>query len=110
MLRGDHNSPYGAVLAASSGALASGVGYAIWYAALRRITKTEAALVQLCVPVIASLGGVMFLAEAISARWFGAALLILSGVGLGVTGQRDRLPARDTGRRQTADVVFGSRS
>jgi drug/metabolite transporter (DMT)-like permease len=110
MLRGAHISPYGAVLAASSGALASGVGYAIWYAALRRITKTEAALVQLCVPVIASLGGVMFLAEAISARWFGAALLILSGVGLGVTAQRDRLPARDTGRRQTADVVFGSRS
>jgi drug/metabolite transporter (DMT)-like permease len=110
MLRGAHISPYGAVLAASSGALASGVGYAIWYAALRRITKTEAALVQLCVPVIASLGGVMFLAEAISARWFGAALLILSGVGVGVTGQRDRLPAGDTGRRQTADVVFGSRS
>ena len=74
----------GALLAVASGALASGVGYVIWYAALRGLTATRAATVQLCVPVLAALGGVIFLSEAITARLVVAAVLILGGVGAAV--------------------------
>jgi drug/metabolite transporter (DMT)-like permease len=55
----------GAALAAASGAIASGLGYVVWYAALRGLTTTRAAVVQLSVPVVAALGGVLFLAEEI---------------------------------------------
>jgi drug/metabolite transporter (DMT)-like permease len=75
-------SARGAFLAIASGALASGVGYVLWYAALRGLSATRAATVQLSVPVIAALGGVLFLAETISPRLVGAGVLILGGVGL----------------------------
>lgn len=65
-----------------SGALASGVGYAVWYAALRGLTATHAATVQLTVPVLAALGGVAFLDESITVRQVIAAAAILGGVGL----------------------------
>jgi drug/metabolite transporter (DMT)-like permease len=61
-------SARGALLAATSGALASGVGYAIWYTALPSLTATRAALVQLLVPVIAAAGGVALLGEAVPLR------------------------------------------
>lgn len=77
-----HLSPHGALLAVTSGALASGLGYAIWYAALRGLTATVAATVQLSVPVLASAGGVIFMAEAITHRLLIASVLILGGVGL----------------------------
>lgn len=75
----------GALLAATSGALASGVGYAIWYTALPSLTATRAALVQLLVPVIAAAGGVALLGEAVPLRLPVAAALVLGGVALAVT-------------------------
>ena len=74
----------GAILALLSGALASGLGYSIWYAALRGLTATRAATVQLLVPVIASAGGVLFLQETLSSRLILASLLILGGIGLAI--------------------------
>src|SRR5262245_4357181 len=63
-----HLEPRGAVLAAASGALASGVGYATWYAALRGLTATRAAILQLLVPVLAAAAGVLVLGESVSLR------------------------------------------
>jgi len=77
--------PRGILLAAASGALASGCGYAIWYAALPALTATRAALVQLLVPVLAAAGGVVLLGEAIPFRLPVAAALVLGGVALAVT-------------------------
>ncbi len=72
-----------AVLAAvASGALASGAGYAIWYTVLPHISATRAAGVQLCVPVLAALGGVVFLGESLSWRLSLASVVVLGGVGL----------------------------
>jgi drug/metabolite transporter (DMT)-like permease len=72
----------GAGLAVTSGAVTSGLGYVIWYRALRGLTATTAAIVQLLVPVIAALGGALLLSETISARLVVASGLILSGVAL----------------------------
>jgi len=78
-------STYGILYATVSGALASGVGYAIWYAALRGLTTTRAATVQLSVPVIAAWSGVVFLAENVSIRLFAAGVLILGGIALALS-------------------------
>jgi drug/metabolite transporter (DMT)-like permease len=75
-------SPGGAILAIVSGALTSGVGYVIWYAALRGLTATRAAAAQLATPALAALGGVLFLGEPISARLVIAGAFILGGVAL----------------------------
>jgi drug/metabolite transporter (DMT)-like permease len=83
-----HLSPRGIVLAVVSGALTSGLGYVVWFAALRGLTATRAATVQLAVPVLAALGGVVTLAETVSLRLALAALLILGGIGLAVAGRR----------------------
>jgi drug/metabolite transporter (DMT)-like permease len=77
-----HVEPQGAWLAAASGSLASGVGYALWYMALRGLTATRAAIVQLAVPVLAAVGGVLFLAEGIDFRLMCAAFLVLGGIAL----------------------------
>lgn len=68
--------------AVSSGALASGIGYAIWYTALPALKATNAATVQLSVPVIAALGGIVFLGEAITLRLVLASAAILGGIAL----------------------------
>jgi len=68
--------------AVASGALASGIGYAIWYSALPGLQATHAASVQLSVPVIAALAGVILLDEPISLRLVLASLAILGGIGL----------------------------
>ncbi|QDU65441.1 DMT family transporter [Engelhardtia mirabilis] len=70
----------GLVLACLSGALTSGVGYVIWYAALRGLTRTRAAVVQLAVPVVAAAGGVVLLGEATTPRLLAAGVLTLGGV------------------------------
>lgn len=75
----------GVLLAVASGALASGAGYAVWYAALPALTATRAALVQLSVPVLAAAGGVLLLGEALPLRLPIAATLVLGGVALAVT-------------------------
>jgi drug/metabolite transporter (DMT)-like permease len=78
----------GVALATASGALASGAGYSIWYAALPALTATRAALVQLLVPVLAAAGGVVLLHEAVPLRLPIAAALVLGGVALAVTSHR----------------------
>ena len=77
-------SPMGLLWAVLSGSITSGLGYVIWYAALRGLTATRAATVQLSVPVLAALGGVVVLSEAITLRLIISAVVILSGVGLAV--------------------------
>ena len=72
----------GTLYAVASGALASGVGYAIWYTALRGLKATTAATVQLSVPVIAALGGVALLGEAITPRLLITSAAILGGIAL----------------------------
>jgi len=74
--------PAGLGYAVLSGALASGVGYAIWYSALPFLKSTTAATVQLAVPVIAALGGVLLLGEPLTARLLAASAAILGGVAL----------------------------
>jgi drug/metabolite transporter (DMT)-like permease len=71
----------GAVVACFSGALTSGIGYVVWYVALRGFSATLAATVQLCVPVLAAFGGVMFLSEQITSRLIFSSVLIIGGVG-----------------------------
>lgn len=70
-----------------SGALTSGVGYAIWYAALKNLQLTTAAVVQLSVPIIAAIGGVLFVNEAITWRLIIATLMILGGILLVILNQ-----------------------
>lgn len=82
-----HLSPEGIFLAIFSGSLASGIGYVAWYAALHALTAVRAAMVQLSVPVLAALGGVIFLSETVSMRLFISAGAILIGIGLSISGQ-----------------------
>lgn len=79
----------GVLLATASGALASGLGYAIWYAALPGLTAGRAATVQLSVPVIAALGGVVLLSEHITFRLLVASSLTIGGIWI-VLAQRSR--------------------
>ena len=72
----------GAAYAVASGALASGVGYAVWYTALAALKATSAATVQLSVPVLAALGGIVFLDEPVTLRLFVASAAVLGGIAL----------------------------
>ena len=90
-LPGLHLEVTGVLLAVVSGSLASGVGYVVWYAALTDLTATDAAVVQLSVPILAAMGGVVFLAEAITVRLALSAVMILGGIALAIVGRR---PAR----------------
>lgn len=74
--------PVGIGYAIASGALASGLGYAVWYTALPLLKATTAATVQLGVPVIAAMGGVLLLGEALTPRLVMASLAILGGIAL----------------------------
>ena len=85
---GRHVSWHGVVLAVASGALASGVGYALWYRALPSLARARAATLQLAVPVLAALGGVVLLGESVSTRLVGSAVLVLGGIGLAVRARR----------------------
>jgi drug/metabolite transporter (DMT)-like permease len=75
-------TPWGIILAVLSGAVASALGYVAWYAALQRLRATGAATVQLLVPVIAAVGGVLLLGETVTVRLLAAAGMILGGVHL----------------------------
>ena len=79
-LQNSHYSAEGVVLAILSGGIASGVGYTIWYMALIGLSATQAAVTQLSVPVIAALGGVLFVSEAITLRLTISSLVILGGI------------------------------
>jgi drug/metabolite transporter (DMT)-like permease len=78
----------GAAYAVASGALASGVGYAIWYAALPGLKAASAASVQLSVPVLVALAGVVLLGEPITLRLLLASLAILGGIALVIRTRR----------------------
>jgi drug/metabolite transporter (DMT)-like permease len=81
-------SGQGIILAVVSGGLTSGVGYTIWYSALRGLTPTRAAVVQLLVPIIAAIGGVIFAGESVSLRLLLSSVLVLGGILLVVLGKR----------------------
>lgn len=75
-------SAQGALLAAASGAVSSGLGYVIWYAALPGLSALRAATVQLSVPPLAAVGGVLLLSEALSTRLVQGSVAILGGVAI----------------------------
>lgn len=77
-------STRGVLLAVTSGALTSGIGYVIWYAALDYLSAMQAAMVQLTVPAIAAAGGVLLLAEPVSMRLVVSSVLILGGISIAV--------------------------
>lgn len=79
-LNGAEVTPRGVQLAIASGALASGMGYAIWYAALRNLSSTLASVSQLIVPVIAALGGVVWVGEPLGLRLLISGFLVLGGI------------------------------
>ena len=84
----------GAALAIASGALTSGIGYVVWYAALRGLTALRAATVQLSVPPLAAFGGVLWLDETITPRLVGASIAILGGIALVLSGRAVAAPTR----------------
>ena len=81
-------STRGVVLAVLSGAVASGVGYTVWYAAIKHHTPTRAAILQLSVPVITAFCGVLLLSEDASTRLLIASALILGGIAMTIFGRR----------------------
>jgi len=82
-----HADVGGILLAVASGAITSGVGYALWYTALRELSAMRAATVQLSVPVITAFGAVLFLAEPLSLRLGVASVAILGGIALVLAGR-----------------------
>ena len=89
-----HLDPAGVMYALLSGGLASGVGYVAWYAALRDMTATTAAIVQLSVPVIAAIGGILLLNEQLTTRLILSSIAILGGIALVVARKiRNATPA-----------------
>jgi len=80
-------SSEGILLAIISGAIASGIGYTIWYVALSGLLVMQAAVLQLLVPVIAALGGVIYLSEVISFRITVSAIMILGGILIVILGR-----------------------
>jgi drug/metabolite transporter (DMT)-like permease len=96
--------PTGLGYAFLSGALTSGVGYAIWYTALPALKSTTAATVQLSVPILAAVGGVFFLGESLTLRLLVASVAIIGGIALVVlTGK-----ARETRESSKAEVSTSS--
>jgi drug/metabolite transporter (DMT)-like permease len=79
-----HWTPQGVALAGTSGAIASGLGYCLWYLALPRHSATRAALVQLLVPFIAAFGAVVVLGEAVTVRLLGGGGIVVVGVAMAI--------------------------
>lgn len=75
-------TPKGCALAVLSGAITTGLGYALWYIALRDLRSTQAAAAQLSVPILASAGGVLFAGDSLSTRTVVAGLVILAGIAI----------------------------
>jgi len=77
-----HMDAQGLVLSVASGALASGLGYALWYRALPALGSLQAGVLQLSVPLLAAGGGLLFLCEPLGPRLLVSSLLILGGIAL----------------------------
>jgi drug/metabolite transporter (DMT)-like permease len=90
----------GFLLAVLSGAIASGIGYFVWYIALTTLSVTQAAAVQLLVPIIAAIGGVIFTSELISLRLIESTILVLGGILTVILGRYYfvQLPAKKTAK------------
>src|SRR5690606_5245135 len=84
----------GFIYALLSGALTSGIGYAIWYSALPGLGALQAASVQLSVPVLAALGGALLLGEHISLRLALVSVAVLGGIALVLQAKFQALPER----------------
>ena len=89
-----HIEARGLLLGVLSGALASGIGYVLWYQALPGLSKLSAAIVQLAVPVLAAAGGIVFLGEHATLRFLLASVLVLGGVALGLVADEGSRLAR----------------
>jgi drug/metabolite transporter (DMT)-like permease len=85
-----HVSPAGLLYALASGVLASGAGYAVWYGVVKQVSAQQAATMQLSVPVIAALGGVVLIGEPMSLRLLLASLVVLGGVAMALLPVRTR--------------------
>jgi drug/metabolite transporter (DMT)-like permease len=92
--RSAHWDPVGAAYAVASGALASGVGYTLWYAVLPSLRATTAATVQLSVPALAALGGVLLLGEPVSVQLTLSSAAVLGGIALYVLSKEARAPRK----------------
>lgn len=93
-----HVSSVGAIAAVTSGAVTSGLGYAVWFRALRTLSATAAATLQLSVPVVAAFGGVWLLSESLTVRLVTASVVVLTGIAL-------TLPIPSSWRVQWRDAV-----
>jgi len=76
------------VLALLSGIVTSGLGYAIWYMTLPKLSTTQASIAQLLVPLLATLGGVIFIGEELTLRLAIASAMVLGGVAWSITRQK----------------------
>ena len=81
-------SPTGIALAVTSGVVMSGFGYALWYSVLPRLPSATAAVAQLSVPIIAALGGIVLLGEALSLRFLISSALVLGGIAISLVPRR----------------------
>ncbi|MBB1487627.1 DMT family transporter [Oceanospirillum sediminis] len=86
--QGAEMTPKGFLLALISGAITSGLGYVLWYRVLRLFTATQAGVLQLLVPVIAAMGGVIFVAEPVTINLVIASVAILGGITLVIYGRK----------------------
>ncbi len=89
---GAQPAKFGIILAVVSGGLTSGLGYVLWYSVLPKLSSTQAATVQLTVPIIAAVGGAVFLAEALTWRLALVSFFITGGTALAVLSRK--LPVR----------------
>ncbi|MEO6321536.1 MAG: DMT family transporter [Polaromonas sp.] len=105
MLKGASLDTAGFWYAVASGGLTSGIGYAIWYSVLPALKATDAAIVQLSVPVLVALGGIVFLGEPITLRVALASVAILGGIALVVLHK----PAPGSALRTAQDSALKSR-
>lgn len=85
-----HADVIGLLLAITSGALMSGAAYLLWYSLLPQLSPTTASTLQLSVPCLAALGGLLFMGEAIDARMLLAIVMTLSGIGLVIAADKQR--------------------
>jgi len=88
MMSGAHLETRGVLLSVASGAIATGLGYVVWYAALRGLSAMRASIVQLAVPLIAAAAGVMLLSETVTLRLLLSTVLVLGGIAMAIAGQR----------------------
>jgi drug/metabolite transporter (DMT)-like permease len=104
-----HLTRQGVLLAVASGALASALGYVVWYAALRALSATRAAVLQVAVPILAAAGGVVILGEPLRAHLVVAAIVLLGGLVLAMIPPRSRRHAWRRDAQDSTELSTASR-